>query len=314
MKRTALLFCTAILLLLATTVLATTGWSMSIVDADWLNKNMQDKNIRIVEVPEKADAVGDQHIAGKFHIKGAVVVNRYLDLGDIKSVPPTLYPTKEQFEKLMTRLGISKDTTIVTYDDKFGLFASRLLVIMEYYGHDTNKLKLLNGGLVNWKKLGFPVMDGHLQIVQTKYKVDKINPILLKWSDIYADVVSGARPEVTLLDVRPADEFSGQNIRTIRGGHIPHAVNVVGTDAVNKEDHTFKSVDDIHKLFDAKGITPDKPIYVYCHSGDRSAHAYVILKYLLGYKDVKVYDGSWLEWATLLSLPAEDQVWYTEKK
>lgn len=292
----------------------TPGWAISIVDADWLNKNLQDKNIRIVEVPEKADAVGDQHIAGKFHIKDAVVVNRYLDLGDIKSVPPTLYPTKEQFEKLMTRLGISKDTTIVAYDDKFGLFASRLLVIMEYYGHDSNKLKLLNGGLVNWKKLGFPVMDGHLPIVQTKYKVDKINPILLKWSDIYADVVSGARPEVTLLDVRPADEFSGQNIRTIRGGHIPHAVNVVGTDAVSKEDHTFKSTEDIRKLFEAKGITPDKPIYVYCHSGDRSAHAYVVLKYLLGYKDVKVYDGSWLEWATLLSLPAEDQVWYTEKK
>jgi len=292
----------------------TPGWAMSIVDADWLNKNLQDKNIRIVEVPEKADAVGDQHIAGKFHIKGAVVVNRYLDLGDIKSVPPTLYPTKEQFEKLMARLGIGKDTTVVAYDDKFGLFASRLLVIMEYYGHDTNKLKLLNGGLVNWKKLGFPVMDGHLPIVQTKYKVDKINPIILKWSDIYADVVSGGRPEVTLLDVRPADEFSGQNIRTIRGGHIPHAINVVGTDAINKEDHTFKSTDDIRKLFEAKGITPGKPIYEDCHSGDRSAHAYVILKYILGYKDVKVYDGSWLEWATLLSLPAEDQVWYTEKK
>jgi len=292
----------------------TTGWAMSIVDADWLNKNLQDKNIRIVEVPEKADAVGDQHIAGKLHIKGAVVVNRYLDLGDIKSVPPTLYPTKEQFEKLMARLGIGKDTTVVAYDDKFSLFASRLLVIMEYYGHDTNKLKLLNGGLINWKKLGFPVMDGHIPVARTQYKVDKINPILLKWSDIYADVVSGGRPEVTLLDVRPADEFSGQNIRTIRGGHIPHAVNVVGTDAINKEDHTFKSTDEIRKLFEAKGITPDKPIYVYCHSGDRSAHAYVILKYILGYKDVKVYDGSWLEWATLLSLPAEDQVWYTEKK
>ncbi|MEM4262910.1 MAG: rhodanese-like domain-containing protein, partial [Thermoplasmata archaeon] len=132
MKQKTFLICTTILLLWTTP-----GWTMSIVDADWLNKNLQEKNIRIVEVPEKADAVGAQHIAGKLHIKGAVVVNRYLDLGDIKSVPPTLYPTKEQFEKLMARLGIAKDTTVVAYDDKFGLFASRLLVIMEYYGHDT---------------------------------------------------------------------------------------------------------------------------------------------------------------------------------
>jgi thiosulfate/3-mercaptopyruvate sulfurtransferase len=185
---------------------------------------------------------------------------------------------------------------------------------MEIYGHDTNKLKLLNGGLVNWKKLGYPTLDGHIPVSATKYKVEKINPILLTWSDIFRDVVSGARPEVLLVDVRPADEYSAKNIRAIRGGHIPHAINVTGTDANNKEDHTFKSTDEIKKLFEAKGITSDKFIYEYCHSGDRTAHAYIILKYILGYKDVKVYDGSWIEWATLLSLPAEDQVWYTEKK
>jgi len=309
MKQKAFWLSTLVVLLWSSSV-----WAISLVDADWLKKNLENKSMRIVEVPEKADAIGDQHLPGKLHIHGAVVVNRYLDLGNMSVVPPTLYPSKEQYEKLMSRLGITPETTVVAYDDKFSLFASRLLVIMELYGHDTNKLKLLNGGLVNWKKLGYPTLDGHIPVSATKYKVDKINPILLTWSDIYRDVVSGARPEVILVDVRPQDEFLGKNIRTIRGGHIPHAVNVVGTDANNKEDHTFKSADEIRKLFEAKGVTSDKPIYEYCHSGDRTAHAYVILKYILGFKDVKVYDGSWIEWATLLSLPAEDQVWYTEKK
>ena len=309
MKQKAMWFSTLVILLWSSSVCA-----ISLVDADWLKKNLENKSIRIVEVPEKADAIGDQHLPGKLHIHGAVVVNRYIDLGNMNVAPPTLYPSKEQYEKLMSRLGITPETTVVAYDDKFSLFASRLLVIMEIYGHDTNRLKLLNGGLVNWKKLGYPTLDGHIHVSATKYKVEKINPILLTWSDIYRDVVSGARPEVMLVDVRPADEFSGKNIRTIRGGHIPDAVNVVGTDANNKEDHTFKSTDEIRKLFETKGVTSDKPIYEYCHSGDRTAHAYVILKYILGFKDVKVYDGSWIEWATLLSLPAEDQVWYTEKK
>lgn len=292
---------------------AASASAIEVVEADWLKARLDDKKIRIVEVPEKAEPIAGEHKKGVMHIPNTVVVNRYLDLGNIYVVPPTLYPSKEQFEKLMARLGIDNDTTVVAYDDKFGLFASRLLVIMEHYGHDTNKLKLLNGGLIKWKKIGYPLVDGHADVKPTRYTVVKMTPVLITWSDIYRDVVAGARPDVMLLDVRPPDEYSAKKIRSIRGGHIPKAINITSTDANKKDDHTLKSVEELKTIFSAKGATPDKTLYTYCHSGDRTAHAYVILKYVLGYKDVKVYDGSWSEWATILSLPAEDQIWYTEK-
>lgn len=285
------------------------GFAISLVEAEWLKKELGGKNIRIVDVSS------DPETYDKEHIPGAVKVARNIDLADTASVPPNHYPTKEQFEQLMPWLGIDKDTIVVAYDDKFGLFASRFLVIMELYGHENDKLKLLNGGMVRWKALGNPVTKEHAVVKPTKYKVDAVRlDVFVNWSDIYRDAVLGGRPEVTLLDSRPADEYEGKNIRSIRGGHIPGAVNVTGTDANNKEDHRFKPVADIRKIYEEKGITADKTIYEYCHSGDRSAHAYVILKHLLGYKNVHFNDGGWTEWSTILSLPAEKQVWLWEQQ
>ncbi len=288
---------------------ANVSWAISLVEAEWLKEkcDAKAKDIRIVDVSNKPDTYE------KGHIPCAVKVNRYLDLSNTSMVPPHRYPTKEQFEKLMMRLGIDKDTTVVAYDDSLGLFASRFLVIMELYGHDNNKLKLLNGGSVRWKKLGYPMTTEPATAKNTNYKVDNVRmDVFVGWDDIYRDVVLGERPEVKLLDSRPADEYSGKNIRSIRGGHIPKAINVTGADAVNKEDHTFKPIAEIRKMYEEKGFTPDKTIYEYCHSGDRSAHAYVILKHLLGYKNIRFNDGGWAEWATILSLPAEGQVWLWE--
>lgn len=288
---------------------ASTGWAISVVEAEWLKERLGDKNIRIVDVSSKPD------IYGKGHIPGAVQVKRYLDLANTNAVPPNLYPNKEQFEQLMSRLGIDKDTTVVAYDDRFSLFASRLLVIMELYGHDNNKLKLLNGGSVRWKALGYPITTDAISVKATKYIVKDSEirrDLLLSWSDIYRDVVHGAKKDVVLLDVRPAAEYTAKTIRSIRGGYIPKAVNVTGADAMKKEDHTFKSADEIRKMYEEKGVTADKLIYTYCHSGDRVTHAYITLKYILGYKNVKYYDGSWTEWSTILSLPADGQVWLWE--
>jgi thiosulfate/3-mercaptopyruvate sulfurtransferase len=286
---------------------ATTSWAISLVDAEWLKANLDDKNIRIVDVSNKPDSYG------KGHIPGAVKVNRYHDLGNTSAIPPTLYPTKEQFEQLMSRLGIDKDSVVVAYDDTYSIFASRLLVLMELYGHDTNKMKLLNGGMVKWKALEFPVTKDAVRVKPAKYHVDNIRlDIFVSWSDIYRDVVLGARPEVMLLDSRPEAEYTAKNIRSIRGGHIPKAANVTGANANNKEDHTYKPIAEIKKMYEEKGFTSDKTIYEYCHSGDRSAHAYIILKHLLGYKNVRFNDGGWVEWSNILSLPAAGQVWLWE--
>lgn len=288
--------------------------AIDIVDAQWLKDNLNDPKIHVVEVPTKGESIAGEHIAGNMHIPNSMVVNRYLDLGNVYAIPPTLYPAKDQFENLMARLGISNDDTIVAYDDKYGIFASRMLVILEHYGHDTSKLKLLDGGLVHWKKLGFPLVDGHADIKPARYTVVKMNPNVITWSDVYRDTVVGKSPNILLLDVRPEAEYNAKEIRSIRGGHIPGAINVTGTLANDKDEHTFKPVVEIRKLFTDAGITPDKTIYEYCHSGDRTAHAYIVLKTLLGFKDVKVYPGSWSEWSTILSLPVEGEVWYGEKQ
>jgi len=288
-------------------LITSTSWAMRLVEPEWLKERLHDKNIRVVDVQAKHEDYD------KEHIPGAVRVKRYIDLSDITADPPFLYPTKEQFEKLMSKLGITKDTIIVAYDNKEGLFATRLLLIAEYYGHDPNKLALLNGGLTRWKALGFPTSKEPIEVKPTKYVVTKVRDDLrVRWWDVYRDVVMGENPNVILLDARPADEYTGKKIRSIRGGHIPGAINVTGTDANKKEDYTFKPIDEIRKMYEAKGVTPDKTIYVYCHSGDRLAHAYFTLKYLLGYKNVKFYDGAWIEWSTILSLPVENEVWRWE--
>jgi thiosulfate/3-mercaptopyruvate sulfurtransferase len=289
-----------------------TASAIEVVEASWLKDNLTNENLRIIEVPEKAEVISGEHKEGVMHLPNTQVINRYLDLGNIYSVPPTQYPTKDQFEKLMSNLGVDKDSTVVAYDDKYGIFASRLLVIMEHFGHDTSKLKLLNGGMAHWLKLGYPLVNKHANVVPSRYNVTKMNPVVINWSDVYRDAVVAPSPGIVLVDVRPADEYSGKAIRSIRGGHIPNAINITGTDGNNKDDHTFKSKEELKKLFESKGVTPDKTVYTYCHSGDRTAHAYIILKSILGYNDVKIYATSWTEWATILSLPAEDQVWYTE--
>lgn len=280
-----------------------------LVDADWLKAHLNDPKVVIVDVQSKGS------LYEKGHIPGAVKVNRHVDLEDSTRYPTNKYPQKEQFLNLMSRLGIDNDSIIVAYDDKYGLFASRFLLIMELYGHDTEKLKLLDGGIKAWISKGFEVTtDATRPNKKTAYKTAGPNMnLLLSWSDVYKDAVLSDNPNVVLLDVRPADEYSGKKIRAIRGGHIPGAINVTGVNAANDKDlQIFKSPSDIREAFQNAGITSDKTIYIYCHSGDRAAHAFVVLKHLLGYKDVKVYDGSWNEWATLTALPAEGQVWLAQ--
>lgn len=280
-----------------------------LVDADWLKAHMNDPKVVIVDVQSKHD------MYSKGHIPGAVKVARHVDLEDTTRYPTNKYPQKEQFLNLMSRLGIDNDSIIVAYDDKYGLFASRFLVVMELYGHDTSKLKLLDGGIKAWQTKGYQITTEAINISKkADYKTSGPNSdLLISWNDIYKDVISGKNPNVVLHDARPIDEYSGNKIRAIRGGHILGAINLTGVSAANnKDEHTFKSPSEIKKAFENAGITPDKKVYTYCHSADRAAHVYIVLKHILGYKDVKIYDGSWNEWAILTALPAEEEKWITQ--
>ncbi len=286
---------------------ATTAMAAGIlVSADWLKSHLNDPNIRIVDVQNKPDSYA------KGHIPNAVKVTRHVDLEGYTEYPPNKYPRLQQFLDLMKRLGIDNNTTVVAYDDHHSIFASRMFFVMELYGHDVSKLKILDGGIKQWKKKGYPVTTKPFHFKQKKPYMTKgpdLN-LIVSWQDVFRDVVQKQRPDVVLLDARPAAEYTGKNIRAIRGGHIPGAINVTGVDAANyKDSQLFKPADEIRKAFTSAGITPDKTVYTYCHSSDRAAHAYVVLKHILGYPDVKIYEGAWKEWAALTALPAEDEVW-----
>lgn len=294
------------ILIVVSIFLASPAMAGVLVDADWLKAHINDPKVVIVDVQSK------HNLYGKGHIPGAVKVARHVDLEDATRYPTNKYPQKEQFLNLMSRLGIDNDSIIVAYDDKYGLFASRFLVVMELYGHDTGKLKLLDGGIKTWQAKGYQITaEATMVSKKAEYKTSGPNAnMIVSWSAILKDGVLGQDPNVVLHDARPVDEFSGNKIRAIRGGHIPGAINVTGVSAANnKDDQTFKSSSEIKKAFENAGITPDKKVYTYCHSADRAAHAYVVLKHILGYKDVKIYDGSWNEWATLTALPAEEEKW-----
>lgn len=276
-----------------------------LVDVDWLKKHGSDPNVRIVDVQNKADAYG------KGHIPGAVMVDRHADLADPTRYTPNKYPQLEQFLALVNRLGIDNDTTVVAYDDHHGIFASRLLFIMELYGHDTGKLKILDGGTVQWKAAGNALVTEETRVPAASYASKGANKALLvEWSDVLRDVVKARNAGVMLLDVRPAAEYNAEKIRAIRGGRIPGAVNITGQDAANhKDEHTYKSADRIREAFAAAGLTQDRTVYAYCHSSDRSAHAYMVLTHILGHRNVKIYDGAWSEWAALSGLPVEEERW-----
>jgi thiosulfate/3-mercaptopyruvate sulfurtransferase len=287
-------------------IASTSAFADMLADTQWLKANAGKQGIKIVDVQNKADAYD------KGHIPGALRVNRHVDLEDYTRYTPNKYPQMAQFLYLMARLGIDNGDTIVAYDDKQGIFASRFLFVMELYGHDTSKLKLLDGGIAQWQKDNNPLSTEPVKpLAATSYKTSGPNQeLLVTWNDILRDVVGSQNSEVVLLDTRPAAEFEGENIRAIRGGHIPYAINVTGASAANdKETQLFKSPEQIRASFVEAGVTPDKTVYTYCHSSDRAAHAYMVLTHLLGYENVKIYDGAWMEWAVLTALPAENVSW-----
>ncbi|GAB4330886.1 MAG: sulfurtransferase [Dehalococcoidia bacterium] len=271
-----------------------------LVSTDWVAENLGKPGIKLVEVDVDTEAYDQGHIEGAIGWNWTTQLNDPVRR-DILSV--------EQFEQLMSESGISPDDTVILYGDNNNWFAAFALWQMQINGH--RDVRLMNGGRKKWVEVEKrPTTTAKPEIRPTTYKVTNRDEAKLRalHPDVLAVVRSGG---YNLVDVRSPAEFTGEVIAppgmtetAQRGGHIPGASNIPWAKAVN-EDGTFKSADELRALYESEGVTPDKPTIAYCRIGERSSHTWFVLKYLLGYPDVRNYDGSWTEWGSMVANPIE---------
>jgi thiosulfate/3-mercaptopyruvate sulfurtransferase len=272
----------------------------SLVSTEWVQKNLDNPEVRIVEVdydPQTAYYQG--------HIRGAVLWDWKRDIND----PLTRdIVSKEGFAALCSRSGISNDMHIVLYGDFNNWFAAFAFWVARIYGHE--KLSLMDGGRKKWIAEERELVKDTPSYPPTNYVVARVryeHRILLP--DVRVRLGS---PHVALVDVRSPDEYTGKILappeypteHAQRGGHIPGAVNIPWARALN-EDGTFKPIEELRKLYESAGVTPDKEVITYCRIGERSSVTWFVLRELLGYPRVRNYDGSWSEWGNAVGLPIE---------
>ena len=270
----------------------------TLVDATWLASHLDDPNQRIVEVDV------DVYSYEEGHIPSALGWNWAEQLCD--QVQRDIL-SKEAFEKLMSQAGIKEDTTVILYGDNNNWFAAWAFWQMKIYGH--KDVRILNGGRRKWLELDLPLTTDVPEVAPSEYQAqaadEKLRAML---PDVAAAVDKSA---FGLVDVRSPAEFSGEILAPPglpetcqRGGHIPGARSIPWGKTC-REDGTFKSPEELATIYQSQGILPDKPVVTYCRIGERSSHSWFVLKYLLGYPDVRNYDGSWTEWGNLVNARIE---------
>lgn len=259
-----------------------------LVNTQWLMDHLNNPTVRVVEVDMSSEPYKDAHIPG------AVFWNVFADLL-MPDLRINLDPTA--IEKLLSRSGISHETTVIAYGSDPGTGAW-IFWLLKMFGHD--KVYVLNGGYQKWMAEGRPLAAELSNFTPTQYHAKSPDASLrVLQAEIQASL---NRTDCVLLDVRTPQEYSGEVFMmkppegTERGGHILSAVHLEHTLTLNK-DGTFKSVEELHTLYSSQGITADKEVFPYCAIGGRSAYIWFILKYLLGYPNVRNYDGSWNEWS-----------------
>ena len=269
-----------------------------LVDTEWVAAHLEDPKVRLLESNE------DILLYETGHIPGAAKLDWVGDLND-----PVVrdYLDKSHFEELMSRLGVSNDTTVVFYGDKNNWWATYALWVFKLFGH--KDARILNGGRKKWIDEGRALTKDVPSFPPTEYRAQERNDSEIR---AFRDQVRDLLGQVALVDVRSPDEFTGKKLHmpeypqegALRGGHIPTAQNIPWGQAA-REDATFKSREELEQLYGGKGITSDKDVIAYCRIGERSSHTWFVLKYLLGYNNVRNYDGSWTEWGNSVGVPIE---------
>ncbi len=268
-----------------------------LVETGWLAEHLNDPAVRIAEISE------DTTLYGQGHISGAVHFNWQSQLQDPVRRD---WIDQEQVEALLGGQGVGNDTTLVLYGDKNNWFATYTFWLLTMYGAD--KLRVLNGGRAKWIAEGRELTTDVPAHSKAQFHAKPADQSIRA----FREQVLAAIGKSALVDVRSPQEYSGELIAmpaypqegAQRGGHIPGAQSIPWGQNV-REDGTFKAPDELKKLYEGKGVTPDKPVIAYCRIGERSSLTWFTLKYLLGYPNVKNYDGSWTEWGSLVGVPIE---------
>jgi thiosulfate/3-mercaptopyruvate sulfurtransferase len=267
-----------------------------LVTTDWLEKNLNNPKLRLIEVSV------DTGVYERGHIQGAVNFKWHTDLVDPVKRDIT---SKENFEKLLRQAGVNNDSTIVIYGDSNNWFAAWGAWVFDVYG--VKNVKLLDGGRKKWEAEKRPLTPLATKVAAGNVKVsDANNALRARLIDVVA--IANKKSDTALVDIRSPDEFTGKIFApagvqetAIRAGHIPGAVNVPWGQAV-AEDGTFKSPEELRKVYAAVGIDGKKPIITYCRIGERSSHTWFALSKILGY-NVRNYDGSWTEYGNSVGNP-----------
>ncbi len=269
-----------------------------LVTTEWVAQHAADAGVRVVEVDVDTGAY-DQG-----HVPGAAAWNWTTELCD--TTVRDIIPAKK-LEDLLGRTGIDNATTVVLYGDNNNWFAAWAFWQLKVYGHQD--VRLMDGGRKKWLAEGRPLATDRPSLTPAVYKAAPPDLSLRAFLPEVMEVA--AKGAAGLVDVRSPQEFTGEILAPPglpetcqRGGHIPGAKNIPWSKACN-EDGTFKSPDELKALYGAQGITPDQPVIAYCRIGERSSHTWFVLKYLLGFPNVKNYDGSWTEWGNLVGAPVE---------
>jgi thiosulfate/3-mercaptopyruvate sulfurtransferase len=273
-----------------------------LVSTQWVAEHPNDPQVQLVEVDVDTSAYDQGHIAG------AVGWNWQTQLQD--NVRRDLIE-KSALEQLLGQSGISNDTTIVLYGDNNNWFAAYAFWQLKYYGH--KDVRLMNGGRKKWLEEKRALTTDPAKVTPATYRAAAPDESLRARKEHVFTIVD-KKFKGSLVDVRSVDEFTGKIIAppgmsetAQRAGHIPGAVNVPWAQAAN-EDGTFKSAEALQQLYQGKGVSGGDEVIAYCRIGERSSHTWFVLKYLLGYENVKNYDGSWTEWGNLVGAPIEKEM------
>ncbi|MCY3973739.1 MAG: sulfurtransferase [Candidatus Dadabacteria bacterium] len=270
-----------------------------LVSTQWVEDHKDDKDVIVVESDE------DVLLYEVGHIAGAIKLDWQIELQDqlVRD-----YLAAENFERLMSEKGISNDSKVVFYGDKSNWWACYAFWTFKVMGHEN--CLIMDGGRQKWVDEGRPLVRDVPQLPETQYKVGKIDESIRAFRD---EVLDHMKAGGALVDVRSPQEFTGELTHMeaypqegcLRGGHIPGASSVPWARAAN-EDGTFKSADELAAIYGGEQkLSPDGEVVVYCRIGERSSHTWFVLTYLLGYTNVKNYDGSWTEWGNLVRAPIE---------